>query len=291
MADASHITLHFRVFRGGELLLEAEHSEPSISIGRAEHALLRIDDPSVGDLHAVINVEEDGTVQLLDLGTAAGTTFGGSRISNANLSTGDRFTLGNVEVQVRYDEKENTTPTMDVRPDAPAAGMADTDDTAGPPLLEETYEDVVELVMRSGSGNNDAGIDSKAPKVLEVNQIWQNLLLDTKHYGRGAKVRVGASIGYRWSLLGVPLGWVPPAYVGVLRASPPMWSEVLSDWRSDFYASDEALPGGVDHELFVADGNSFVARVDSHWDGFADIGAQRLSETEPCAQAKAEEEE
>jgi pSer/pThr/pTyr-binding forkhead associated (FHA) protein len=283
MADASQITLHFRVYRGGELLHEADLSEPSISIGRADHALLKIDDPSVGELHAVINVEDDGTVQLLDLGTAAGTSYGGRRISNADLSPGDRFVLGDIEIEVRYDEAENTTPTMDVRPEGGVPVVADADGEDS----EESIEDVLDLVMRSGTGSSNLGLDMAAPKVLEVNQIWSNLLLDTRHYSRGSEVRVGSSIGYRWNLLGVPMGWVPASYAGVLRVSPPIWSEVVSEWRSDFYASDDSLPGGNDHNLFVWDGSAFVARVDTRWDGFADIGEKRFTFDELVAAGKA----
>jgi pSer/pThr/pTyr-binding forkhead associated (FHA) protein/outer membrane biosynthesis protein TonB len=294
MADASQITLHFKVYRGEELLLEAVHSEPSISIGRADSALLKIDDPSVGELHAVINVEDDGTVQLLDLGTAAGTLVAGERISNADLSPGDRFTVGDLEIVLRFDEAEGATPTMDVRPSevgvaaaVDSAGAAG-DDTVGDPIHAMDSEDVLEMVMRSGTGTSNAGIDIKAPKVLEVNQIWSNVLLDTRHYARGANVRIGSSVGWRWSLLGVQLGWVPSSAVAVLSVSPPMWSEVVSDWRNDFYTSDDSLPGGLDFDLFSWTGSNFVAKVDTRWDGFADVGEQRFTFEELVTAGKAQ---
>jgi hypothetical protein len=281
MADESPVQLRFKVYRGGELLFKKDLSEPSISIGRADNALLIIDDESVGELHAVINVEEDGSVQLLDLGVSAGTMYNGERISNVQLGTGDSFQIGNIRVEILFDEAENTTPTMDVRPEpgeaSVIAAVPAEDDSAGAPINAMLVEDIIELVMRSGSGASNVGHDVKAPKVLEVNQIWGNVLLDTKHYKKGTEVNIGSSVGFRWSLLGVNIGWVPDHMVGVLRSSPPIWSDVQSDWRNDFYTADENLPGGNDHALVKWDGSKFVARIDTHWDGFADVGEERLS--------------
>jgi hypothetical protein len=291
MADESPVQLRFKVYRGGELLFKKDLSEPSISIGRADNALLIIDDESVGELHAVINVEEDGSVQLLDLGVSAGTMYNGERISNVQLGTGDSFQIGNIRVEILFDEAENTTPTMDVRPEpgeaSVIAAVPAEDDSAGAPINAMLVEDIIELVMRSGSGASNVGHDVKAPKVLEVNQIWGNVLLDTKHYKKGTEVNIGSSVGFRWSLLGVNIGWVPDHMVGVLRSSPPIWSDVQSDWRNDFYTADENLPGGNDHALVKWDGSKFVARIDTHWDGFADVGEERLSLGELVQSGKA----
>jgi TonB family protein len=289
-------TLRFKILRDGAVIAEKQLTEDSISIGCDANAMLIVEGEGVGGLHAVINVDDDGSVNLLDLGTPAGTVFNGERISSVTLSPGDHFQIGGVQVMVNFDEVESTTPTMDVRPEVPVAAPAaplasdysEEEDEVGDAVFAQSVEDIMDIVMRSGTGATNLGIDTKAPKVLEVNQIWSNLLLDARHFKRGSDVTIGASVGYRWSLVGVPLGYVPKAVVGALRVSPPIWSEVQGEWSTDFYTNDDSLPANQDHKLFVSEGNNFVARIDSHWDGFADVGDKRyaLSELEAAGLAR-----
>ncbi|MGC6515612.1 MAG: AgmX/PglI C-terminal domain-containing protein [Myxococcota bacterium] len=293
MADAS-LNIRIRVYRGSDLVSETDFQEQSITIGSAEHATLRVEDDSLGPLHAALSIASDGSVQLMDLGTENGTLLHGAKISNETLSSGDAFSAGDLRIEVIFDEPENTTPTIDVRPkDVPAAteaamaAMNSSDDTVGEPLMTVPHEDIMELVMRSGSGDSNLGIDPKAPKVLEVNQIWGNALLDTKHYAKaGPAVTIGASIGWKWSLLGVEMGWIPSNLAGPLRASPPIWSDVETQFRNDFYIPEDSLPGGVDYSLFVWDGSCYVARIDAHWGGFIEDDAGRHTFDEALAAGK-----
>lgn len=289
MADNHRIpTLRLKIFRGDDLLEERQISEPSVSIGRAANAVLRIDDETLGELHAVINIEEDGTVQLLDLGTESGTQHNGKPVANVSLLSGDTFSIGAIRVEVVFDSAEHTTPTVDVRPDeAMAAGFAPDEEEPEIEPTDEKAEDILALVMRSGTGSNTLGLDTKAPKVLEVNQIWHNVLVDTKHFRPGGEVTIGDAVGYRWSLIGVQLGWVPSSMATVLSVSPPIWSDVRSDWRNDFYASDESLPKGDEFKLFRSEGNRYVASISSKWEAFADVGTERMSLEQLIAAGKA----
>lgn len=287
-------TLRLKIFRGDELLSERELREPSVSIGRAENAVVRVDDETLGDLHVVLNVEDDGSVQLLDLGTEVGTQHNGQSVSNATVASGDVITIGAVRVEVGIVPAEGTTPTIDVRPaesatpaEAATPSTAAHDGQPGLPAEDAPTEDVLELVRRSGTGSSTLGLDLKAPKVLEVNQIWHDMLIDSKHFRAGGEVTIGDAVGFRWSLIGIQLGWVPSSVAGILRASPPIWSDVRSDWRNDFYASDEALPSGEEFKLFVSEGNRYVARVSTKWSAFADVGDQRMSMDDLLASGKA----
>jgi TonB family protein len=276
-------TLKFQVYRGDKLLLERSFTEPSVSIGRSAAALLKVDDPTLGELHAVLNVEDDGTVQLLDLGTEAGTTYKGQKISNVVLGSGDAFDLGGLRVVVRFDEREHTTPTMDVRP-VGAAGDMPTDDDATE-LAEQEDLDVLDMLIRAG--NQSAGANTKVPKVLEVSHVWGDALLDSKQFARGHTVTVGPSFGHKWMLFGNPMGWVPENMSGVLSMSPPIWSDVQEVWSSDFYTPADVLPANDDHNLFLADARGWTARLDASWDGFADIGTERLTFDQLVQQGRA----
>ncbi|HMV65321.1 MAG TPA: FHA domain-containing protein, partial [Myxococcota bacterium] len=277
-------TIKFQVFRGNTLLAESSFAEPSVSIGRSPQALLRVDDPSLGELHAVLNVEDDGTVQLLDLGTEAGTSYKGQKISNVVLSSGDTFELGDVRVLVRFDEREHTTPTMDVRPVGAAVDEMPTDDDATE-LAQDEDVDVLDMLVRAGS--TSAGANTKAPKVLEVSHVWGDALLESKQFARGHTVTVGPSFGHKWMLFGNPMGWVPESMSGVLSMSPPIWSDVQEVWSSDFYAPADVLPNNDDHNMFLADARGWTARVDASWDGFADVGTERLTFAQLVEQGRA----
>jgi hypothetical protein len=264
-------TLTFEVFRGGQLVKTAELAEQSVTIGSGASALLPVAGEGVAELHAVINIEDDGSISLLDLGSEGGVKVNGEAISNAVLKSGGAFELGELRIVVHGAQPAAASP-------GPlAASESGDDDLVGAPIIE----DVMDFIMRSGTATSNLGVNKKRPKVLEVNQIWGDVLLDTKHFSTTSPqdVTIGAEVGWRWHFLGVDMGWVPAPLHMVLPLTPPMWSEVNSDWRDDFYAPDTNLPSGNEHTLFRfdAESNAYVAIVAGTWDGFADVGSKRYS--------------
>ena len=329
MTDSNPVrSLTIRVMRGDDLIVHKAITEQSISIGSAEDALLRIEDASVSDLHAVINVDSDA-VQLLDLGTESGIQFNGEQISNVSLSSGDAFQIGDVSVQVTFEDavaEEQPAPAKSLlaapsagtrpraanpfRPNAPPEAGEEEERTspratrpsAADPLAaavfgdveeaeaieEDITEDVMAFIMRSGTAQSNLGIDPRKPRVLEVNQVWGDLLLDTKHYPKkGRPITIGSSTGFRWNFLGVNLGWVRSPFDKILPITPPVWSDVSTDWRNDFYTPDQSLPDSKEYNLFKWEGGTYTARVAANWDGFADIGDRRFTFDELVADGKA----
>ena len=63
---------------------------------------------------------------------------------------------------------------------APVMTPQDVEEEAEP----ETTEDIMNFILRSGSGSGTLGVDPNRRKVLEVNQIWGQTLIDTKHFSR-----------------------------------------------------------------------------------------------------------
>ncbi len=293
------------VFRGSTPIHRADFREPSITIGRGRAALLPVDDPQLSDMHAVLTVETDGSISLLDLGGETGLTVRGQTVSNATLRDGDVFAIGTLQfrVSIVLEETEATVPRATpaperARPVQPApigrgsqARPVLTPQDAEEEEAPEPTEDVMSFILRSGSGSGTTGIDPDRRKVLEVNQVWGQTLIDTKHFSRtmGHDVTVGSAVGWKWHFLGIDMGWIPTPLHHVLPYAPPMWSEVSSDWRDDFYVSDQGLPGR-DHVLFRLEDEEYIARVLEHWDGFADIGGQRYSFDELVRSGKARKE-
>jgi outer membrane biosynthesis protein TonB len=116
------------------------------------------------------------------------------------------------------------------------------------PSQSQTTEDALSFIGRFGTARTDLGIDRSRPKVLEVSQVWEDLLLDTRHFARGRAVTIG-------------------------------WGAA----RTDFGAE---VPGGQ-HTLLQPSADGYEAVVLAEWEAFADIGDSRLSMDELVAEGRA----
>ena len=133
------------------------------------------------------------------------------------------------------------------------------------------------IFLTSGSNRPVSGVDAshRAP-ILEVHHLWDDQLLDTEHFGPDTeKVTVGADIGWRWSLLGVDLGFVPRPLATPLSLFPPMLSEVDADWRCDFIGPERWF--AEPHTLFHRDGDQWSATIPAGWTGELTRGKSRRS--------------
>ena len=301
MAESkNHRPMTFRITRGDGTSVETEIAEQSIPIGSAEDALVRLEGDSVGVLHAVINVD-DSAVQLVDLGTDSGTVFNGEAVSNVTLASGDVFEIGEYRIEVSFTaaEAQQAAPTTSLlgQPPIDDGQVGENTTPRAKPVVqadnveareEDITEDVMAFIMRSGTAQSNLGVDPRKPRVLEVNQVWGDILLDTKHFPKkGRPISIGSSIGYRWNFLGLNVGWVKSPFDKILPVTPPIWSDVTTDWRNDFYTPDQSLPDGTEYKLFRWQGGEYTAHVAANWEGFADIGDTRYSFDELVSEGKA----
>jgi len=283
-----NIRLTFEISNGDNLLRREEISAESVTIGRGPAAMLRIDDEALADLHAVVNVKEDGTVQLLDLGSPTGSQVNGDAVTgNADLTTGDVISVGPITIALTIEApaevvEEATQPVppeedeveqTDQVPEAvtaAAAAQAVADES-----IADAGEDVMAFIMRSGTASSDAGVDRKKAKILEVAEIWADSVMDVKHYPKGSQnIPIGSSTGYRWRFIGLPMGWVPPSFARLAWVLAPTLSEATEERRNDFYVPPEDLPHD-DFVMFENAGDHFVFNMSDKWSGFVDIGDQR----------------
>jgi hypothetical protein len=81
---------------------------------------------------------------------------------------------------------------------------------------------------------------------LLIRARWRDRPLAARVYTRSdAAVWLGQGAGWRWSLLGVGLGWVPAGMAPWLRTSPPGLSTVEPAPRGDFLVPTGALSDPV----------------------------------------------
>jgi hypothetical protein len=145
-----------------------------------------------------------------------------------------------------------------------------------PPSLPDTGEDALEFVLRAERGESDMGIDRSRPDVVEVAQVWHDIVLDVQHHAAGERpVTVGSSTGYRWRLLGAPLAWVPEGFARVAWMLAPMLSEAQQERRTDFYCPPDAAPG--EEFPFVRwDSGAPACHAAPGWSGFVERDGERI---------------
>ena len=295
----SEIVLTFEVYEGEAFVTRRELSAESVTIGRGAAAMLQVDHADLADLHAVINVNDDGSVVLLDLGSTSGTSVNGETVSNATLRTGDDITIGGIRIKIQItdeaafaDEEATQLAAAPVAGEASVGSLettadADTDGGTHEQVEHDLSEDVLAFVMRSGTASGDAGVDRRQPTVLEVAEVWSDIVMDVKHYPRNGKVvSAGTSTGYRWRFLGLPIAWVPAAFSKFAWAFGPTISESSEEWRNEFYVPHDSLPHN-DYPLFEWKGSNYVCNISDKWTGFVDIGEDRHSFQEMIESGKA----
>jgi hypothetical protein len=94
-------TIGIRVFKGDELVGEHVFHRDIIKIGRLASAHLRLEDPKVSRIHAVIDITGAGQeVSIIDMGSAEGTRVNGDKVSRVNLKHADEVGLGDSRLVV-----------------------------------------------------------------------------------------------------------------------------------------------------------------------------------------------
>ena len=173
-------TLSFSISVDGTEAGAQEFEQEMVTIGRGGAAVLQISDDGLADLHAAVQVGDDGSVTLLDLGSESGTLLNGESVNNSALADGDSIVLGKTTIKlgIQWPEPEEDTD------EGPAPLEADK--FAREPKAEEA-EDVLDFILRSGTAQSDMGIDRKAPKVLEIAELWSGTVLNVKHFDSSTK--------------------------------------------------------------------------------------------------------
>lgn len=97
MPTALKLTVH----QGDAVIAQETFERDIVKIGRLASAHLKLDDPKVSRIHAVIEATNDGVgYAIIDMGSTEGTVLNGRKISKERLSDGDELLLGDLRVLV-----------------------------------------------------------------------------------------------------------------------------------------------------------------------------------------------
>lgn len=99
------IPLKVAIYKGSDLVGEQRFDRDIIKIGRLASAHLKLEDPKVSRIHAVIEVSSDGQeLSIIDMGSSDGTFVNGERISKEKLRDGDEVRVGDCRLVVTLDD-------------------------------------------------------------------------------------------------------------------------------------------------------------------------------------------
>ena len=95
------IELKLTVFQGDQQVAAESYQRDIVKIGRLASAHLKLDDPKVSRIHAVVEATTDGTgYSVIDMGSAEGTFVNGEKVSKQRLNSGDEIVVGDSRIVV-----------------------------------------------------------------------------------------------------------------------------------------------------------------------------------------------
>ncbi|MEM7678911.1 MAG: FHA domain-containing protein, partial [Myxococcota bacterium] len=159
MPTALKLTVH----HGEDVVAQETFERDIVKIGRLASAHLKLDDPKVSRIHAVIEATNDGVgYAIIDMGSTEGTVLNGRKISKERLSDGDELWLGDLRVLVNMAldaaSLEGSGIPAPPRPASDAsAGKKTPPAEAGMPPVPPATSDVAESAAAAGANAVDEG--------------------------------------------------------------------------------------------------------------------------------------
>ncbi|MGI5864137.1 MAG: adventurous gliding motility protein GltG [Myxococcales bacterium] len=155
------VPVRLKVFKGDELIATRDFERDMIKIGRLSTAHLCLDDEKASRIHSVLNVEGDGKLSVVDMGSVEGTYLNGRRVNKGVVQFGDEIRIGGTRLVIeRVTEEpadESAKPPPPPPPPAlePAPALAAAAQVAVAPAVvaaapaAEVVEDWTDQVLES----------------------------------------------------------------------------------------------------------------------------------------------
>lgn len=103
-----NLRLRFEILEDGEVAETRELDRDVVKIGKLASSHLRLDEPSVSRIHAVIERSGDGSYSVIDLGSAEGTFVDGEQVTKSEVESGDELAFGEATVRLEFVDAEES---------------------------------------------------------------------------------------------------------------------------------------------------------------------------------------
>jgi pSer/pThr/pTyr-binding forkhead associated (FHA) protein len=101
------IPLSIKIFQGDQLVATKDYDRDIIKIGRLSSAHLCLEDDKVSRIHSVLEVGNDGALNIIDMGSVEGTWVNGKRVTKGTLKFGDEIKVGNTRLIIEARQPGN----------------------------------------------------------------------------------------------------------------------------------------------------------------------------------------
>lgn len=154
---------------------DAVYDSDSILIGSGPSAVLRLDDPGVSSIHAVVKVTPEGSVTIIDLGSEGGTTVNGNAVTEpTTLAMGDEIAVGGVKLTITQlgAAAEKPAPRVADLVDSDATVAADEGKKEAAPAAAPKKEAAPKAVVQKEAAPKAAGEPvTKKPGIEQPTQV------------------------------------------------------------------------------------------------------------------------
>lgn len=140
--------LRVEIIQDGEVVRSEELDQDVIKVGKLSSSHLRLEDPDVSRIHAVIERSPSGDFSVIDLGSATGTYVNDEKVTKSEISSGDELRFGATIIRIEISDGAAAA----VAAPAPVAAAA-------PAATDE----VAPAAVSKSSVPSDAGVSTEMP--------------------------------------------------------------------------------------------------------------------------------
>ena len=200
----SKVCLTFAVYHGNSLLRRERLTQKIVRIGRDPRSHLRLEEPSVGSMHAVMEVSQENDVTLIDLGSDVGTYVNGARITKCRLNKGDELRIGDTRLVLEETgERNDYVAAATQLSEVPSGSGAHNPfmplrngffSAVRRPVVvknDAQNDDFTYTMVKSGPDVNPAEVELPGVVAVEVVILWGSNVLYVAHLRAGQGFAVG----------------------------------------------------------------------------------------------------
>lgn len=154
-----------------------------VVIGSALSSDIRIQQSSVSNLHAIIEIDDNHNATIYDMASASGVFVNGEKVTSQAIKPGDKIRIGFAELNVSNEDLKTITaklPPKHVKTSGRRQLFLDEEEDFRPLILEDE-RNVIPIF----------DYPDQAEKSIQVVHYWGSVLLDVQHHPMDASITAG----------------------------------------------------------------------------------------------------
>src|SRR3989344_4065572 len=168
-----------------------------VMIGSAHSCDIRIQENAVSNVHAIIEMDQDGTAHIYDMASESGVFVNEAKTVTPELQSGDEIKIGFSRLKFRAGEVDDVTRNIALPQSMKKSGkqrlyFSEEEDFA--PLILEDERDVIEIFDYTHAGT----------AALQIAMYWGETIIDIQHHVDKEAIWIGQDRGVDFVVPDVP---------------------------------------------------------------------------------------